>query len=71
MQRRALTPGRSYRLEVSAPAGDSYEAWPLTEGPGFASPTMFRDGAAQVSSNGGSSWSTPSGADDWQFYLGG
>jgi len=65
-----LTPGRSYRLELSAPAGDSYQAWPLTEGSGFASPTMFRDGAAQVSTNGGSSWSTPSGADDWQFYLG-
>lgn len=63
-----LTAGTSYRLEVSAPAGDAYQAWPLTQGDsGFVSPWMFTDGVLQRSTS--STWTTPSATDDLQFYL--
>lgn len=63
-----LAAGTSYRLEVSAPAGNPYQAWPLTQGDsGFTQPWMFTDGVLQRSTS--STWTTPSAADDLQFYL--
>ena len=65
----ALSAGTTYRLVASTRSSSSLRAWPLTEESGMYSPWGYRDGYAQYSTNSGSSWSTPSTADDFQAYL--
>ena len=65
----ALAAGKTYRLVASTSSSSPLRAWPLTEEPQMRSPWGHSDGYAQYSTNGGSTWSTPSTADDFQAYL--
>jgi hypothetical protein len=64
-----LAAGSLHRLAASTPADTSYSAWPVTEEAGLASPWQFKDGYAQYTTDNGTTWITPSAADDFQAYL--
>ncbi len=54
-----LKAGKSYSLELSANNSTAYTTWPLRDGTmyGFSPKLAFEDGYAQISNNGGNTWS--------------
>lgn len=66
---RTLTNGQSYNLVLSAPSGNAYETWPLSQGTasGFDAPNAFSDGYFQYTTNG-STWTSES-IGDMQMYF--
>ena len=73
---RTLLNGETYRLELEAPSGTQYQAYPLRKGSGqsFAPTTFFPDGHAQFESNGSwvgwTQWGATNRTDsDLQFYF--
>jgi hypothetical protein len=71
---RTLAGGATYSLRLSTDASTSLWTRGIQQGDGYAfdRSTYFADGTLQVSSNGGSSWSTVSGlgaSGDLQFYF--
>ena len=70
-----LRAGRSYNLELSAPAGDAYEIFPLMDGIayGFDCPELYADGYFQYDAGAGAGWETLRGVNrrdfDMQFYF--
>jgi hypothetical protein len=75
---RTLSNGNSYSIILSAAGTSTYSLFPIREGRSynFDSPSFFSDGYAQISSNGGSSWTNwpdesgnPSTEGDLQFYF--
>ena len=59
-----LASGVGYNLTLSAPADTQYSTFPMRKAldKGFSTATVFSDGYAQVSTNGGTSWA---GWDMW------
>lgn len=75
---RTLSSGATYDIILSAPGSSSYSLFPIRKGRNynFDSPTFFSDGYAQLSTNGGSSWTNwpaetgvPSPDGDLQFFF--
>jgi hypothetical protein len=71
---RTLVNGATYRLRLSTDSSTSLWTRGIQQGDsyGFHAATYFNDGVLQVTSNGGSAWSTVSGlgpSGDLQFHL--
>lgn len=74
-----LTVGQSYRLVLSSPASSTFSVFALRDGSlsyGFSTATVFADGRAEFSTNGGTSWvgwsmwgETNRADGDLQFYF--
>jgi hypothetical protein len=71
-----LLPGRAYHLVLAAPAGTTYEAFPMRKGTdkGFSESTLFADGHAEFDPGTGwrgwEQWGVANRPDaDLQFYF--